>query len=198
MSAPCDRSASACPTPVYADDEAEVTRAARRNPDQRVLEDHRLGGGKAKHAARLEEHLFHFDCPQEVYQADACASLLLHSRLARQLRKFFKRRGVHRLRPVQNSGVGEGGRRADCRLGPRFFVIGMVRTSVRLHRPGRLLLFAHNDCGAYPGSAPGVIAADVNKAAAILRDAFHRSPASRTSATSMGSTRSGRSAPRAT
>jgi hypothetical protein len=53
----------------------------------------------------------------------------------------------------------------------RDFVLGMVRTSLRLHRSGRVLLFAHNDCGAYPGVPAETIAADAAKAAAFLRAA---------------------------
>jgi len=47
----------------------------------------------------------------------------------------------------------------------------MVRTSLRLHRPSQLLLFAHNDCGAYPGVPAELVAADVVTAAGFLRTA---------------------------
>ena len=53
----------------------------------------------------------------------------------------------------------------------RDFVLGMVRTSIRLHKPQRMLILGHNDCGAYPGAEPEVVAADVVKAAEIVRAA---------------------------
>ena len=113
------------------------------------------------------QKLFHFDCPQEVYQADACVISCFDFRFDVQLRKFVKRRGVavydHVKIPGSVKAIAARDRESD-----RDFVLGMVRTSLRLHRPGRLLLFAHNECGAYPGVAPSVVAADVVTAAAYF------------------------------
>ena len=113
------------------------------------------------------QKLFHFDCPQEVYQADACVISCFDFRFDLALRKFLKRRGMvvydHIKIPGSVKAVAAPDRESD-----RDFVLSMVRTSLRLHRPGRLLLFAHNDCGAYPGVPPESIAADVVKAAEFL------------------------------
>ena len=109
--------------------------------------------------------LFHFDCPQEVYQADACVISCFDFRFDLALRKFLKRRGVavydHVKIPGSVKAIAAPDRDSD-----RDFVLSMVRTSIRLHRPASLLLFAHNDCGAYPGVAPQTVAGDVAKAAA--------------------------------
>ena len=110
------------------------------------------------------QKVFHFDCPQEVYQADACLISCFDFRFDTQLRKFLKRRGIESFDHVKIPGsvkvIAQPDRDSD-----RDLVVGMVRTSLRLHRPGRLLLFGHNDCGAYPGAPPEVVAADVSKAA---------------------------------
>jgi hypothetical protein len=113
------------------------------------------------------QKLFHFDCPQEVYQADACVISCFDFRFDVQLRKFLKGRGVavhdHVKIPGSVKAIAAPDRDSD-----RDFVLGMLRTSLRLHRPSRLLLFAHNDCGAYPGVPAYKVAADVVKAAAFF------------------------------
>ena len=118
----------------------------------------------AASAPSFMQKLFHFDCPQEVYQADACVISCFDFRFDTQLRKFLKRRGVETYDHVKIPGsvkvIAVPDRDSD-----RDLVVTMLRTSMRLHRPSRLLLFGHNDCGAYPGAAPAVVAADVAKAA---------------------------------
>jgi hypothetical protein len=113
------------------------------------------------------EKLFHFDCPQEVYQADACVISCFDFRFDTQLRKFLRRRGIETYDHVKIPGsvkvVAAPERDSD-----RDLVLGMVRTSIRLHRPRRLLLFGHNECGAYPGVPPESVYADVAKAAAYF------------------------------
>jgi hypothetical protein len=116
------------------------------------------------------QKLFHFDCPQEVYQADACVISCFDFRFDTQLRKFLKRRGAvtydHVKIPGSVKAIAQPDRDSD-----RDFVLNMVRTSLRLHRPRRLLLFAHNECGAYPGVPPDIVAADVVKAARYFANA---------------------------
>jgi hypothetical protein len=115
------------------------------------------------------QKLYHFDCPQEVYQADACVISCFDFRFDTQLRKFLKRRGVESYDHVKIPGsvkvIAVPDRDSD-----RDLVVGMLRTSIRLHRPGRLLLFGHNECGAYPGVAPAAVAADVVTAARYFAD----------------------------
>lgn len=113
------------------------------------------------------QKVLHFDCPQEVYQADACVISCFDFRFEAQLRKFLKRRGVFTFDHVKIPGsvkaIVQPGRDSD-----RDFVVEMLRVSLRLHSPRRLLLFAHNECGGYIGLPPDVIAADVPKAAAYF------------------------------
>src|ERR1700683_1867212 len=116
------------------------------------------------------QKIFHFDCPREVYQADACVISCFDARFELPVRKFLKRRGIavydHVKIPGSVKSLAAPERDAD-----RDFVLGMVRTSLRLHRPGRLLLFAHNECAASPGAPADIVAADVVKAAGFLEAA---------------------------
>jgi hypothetical protein len=113
------------------------------------------------------QKVFHFDCPREVYQADACVISCFDFRFDAQLHKFLKRRGVATYDHIKIPGSVKVIANPD-RDSDRDFVLGMLRTSLRLHRPRRLLLVAHNDCGAYPGVPVGVVADDVVKAAAYF------------------------------
>lgn len=110
------------------------------------------------------QKIFHFDCPQEVYQANACLISCFDFRFDTQLRKFLKRRSVETYDHVKIPGSVKVIAAPD-RDSDRELVITMLRTSLRLHRPARLLLFGHNDCGAYPGAEPSVVTADVLQAA---------------------------------
>jgi len=116
------------------------------------------------------EKAFHFDCPTEVYRADACALSCFDYRFDTALRKFFRRRGVGAVDHIKIPGSAKALAAPD-RESDRDFVLSMVRTSLRLHSPERMLIFGHNDCGAYPGASPQVIAADILRAAAMVRSA---------------------------
>jgi len=83
------------------------------------------------------------------------------------VRKFLKRRGIAIFDHVKIPGSAKALAAPECE-GDRDFVLRMVRTSMRLHRSARVLILAHNDCGAYPGVPVEVIAADVVRAAQVL------------------------------
>ncbi len=121
------------------------------------------------------QKLIHFDCPQEVYRADACVISCFDFRFDAALRKFLKRRNVAVYDHIKIPGSVKAIAAPACDS-DRDFVIGMIRTSIRLHRPARLLLFAHNDCGAYPGVEAGIVATDVARAAEYLRTAVPELP----------------------
>lgn len=117
--------------------------------------------------AAAMQKLFHFDCRQEVYQADACVISCFDARFDLALRKFLKRRGIALYDHIKIPGSVRSLAAPECDSDSDL-VLRMVRTSLRLHRPGRILLFAHSDCGAYPGVPTEVVAGDVVKAAGIL------------------------------
>jgi hypothetical protein len=116
------------------------------------------------------QKLFHFDCPQEVYRADACVISCFDFRFDAQLRKFLKRRGAVTFDHVKIPGSVKAVAAPD-RESDRDLVLAMVRTSLRLHGPRRLMLFGHNECGAYPGVPADIVAADVATAASYFANA---------------------------
>jgi hypothetical protein len=113
------------------------------------------------------EKIFHFDCPQEVYKADACVISCFDARFDLSMRKFFKRRGISTFDHVKIPGSVRSLASPECEP-DRDFVLRMVRTSIRLHSPDRALILAHNDCGAYPGVPVDIVVADVVSAAGVL------------------------------
>ncbi len=114
--------------------------------------------------------VFHFDCPQAVYAADACVISCFDARFGVAMNKFFKRRGIAVFDHVKIPGSAKALIAPECES-DREFVLRMVRTSIALHGSPRALLIGHNDCGAYPGAAPAEIAADVARAGEVLRAA---------------------------
>jgi len=116
------------------------------------------------------EKVFHFDSPVEVYTADACVITCFDARFDQAIRKFLKRRGIQLFDHVKIPGSAKPWAAADTDPDADF-LLRAVRTSMRLHRPRRAVIVAHNDCGAYPGIAPEVVAADAVCSAAFLRAA---------------------------
>jgi len=113
---------------------------------------------------------FHFDCPTQVYKADACVLSCFDYRFELAMRKFFRRCGIEAVDHIKIPGSAKALAAPEMET-DRDFVLGMVRTSVRLHKPERMLILGHNECGAYAGAGPEVVAADVAKAAEIVRAA---------------------------
>ncbi|HEV3199569.1 MAG TPA: carbonic anhydrase [Bryobacteraceae bacterium] len=113
------------------------------------------------------EKLFHFDSPQEVYTADACVISCFDARFDLAIRKFLKRRGVRTFDHVKIPGSAKSLAAPECEA-DRDFVLRMIRTSIRLHRPDRALILAHAECGAYPGVPLDIVTADVVRAAGVL------------------------------
>jgi hypothetical protein len=113
--------------------------------------------------------LFHFDCPREVYQADACVITCFDARFDLAIRKFLGRQGIGIYDQIKIPGSAKA-LAAPAGSSERDLVLGMVRTSMRLHRPARLWLFAHADCGAYPDAPVEIETADLVSAARFVED----------------------------
>jgi hypothetical protein len=118
--------------------------------------------------APIMEKLFHFDCPREVYVADACVISCFDARFDLAIRKFLKRCGVITFDHVKIPGGAKVLAAPECDT-DRDFALRMVRASVALHHPHRVLLIGHRECGVYPGAGADVIAADLARAAEFLR-----------------------------
>jgi hypothetical protein len=92
------------------------------------------------------------------------------ARFDQAMRKFFKRHGIALYDHVKYPGSAK----PWSEPGPNpagDFLLQAVRTSMRLHAPPRVLILAHNDCGAYPGVAADIVAADAVRSAVFLRQA---------------------------
>ena len=116
------------------------------------------------------QELFHFDCAREVYQADACIISCFDARFDLALRKFLKRRAILTYDQIKIPGSAKSLAAPDTEA-DRDFVLRMVRTSMRLHRSTRLWMFAHSDCGAYPGAPVETQTADLQTATQVLQGA---------------------------
>ena len=115
------------------------------------------------------QKVFHFDSPAEVYAADACVITCFDARFDLAVKKFLKRRGIVLFDHVKipgsakplADGMANGNKGCGC-------IVNAVRTSIGLHRANLVLIMSHNECGAYPGVAADVVAADAARAAAFL------------------------------
>jgi carbonic anhydrase len=101
-------------------------------------------------SAATVEKVFHFDSPREKYLCDAAVVWCFDNRFDLGFRKFLKRIGVLNTDPIKIAGG------AKCLASPdqetdREFVLGQIRTSMRLHGTRRVILMVHSDCGAYGG-----------------------------------------------
>jgi hypothetical protein len=112
------------------------------------------------------QKLFHFDCPEEVYQADACVISCFDFRFDAQLRKFLKRRGVATYDHVKIPG--------SVKVIARRTGIPIAISSPAWCAPRCVCIAppasccSDIECGAYGGAPAEAIAADVAKAAAYF------------------------------
>ena len=113
------------------------------------------------------QKLFHFGCARERYQADACIISCFDARFDLAVRKFLKRRGIVTYDQIKIPGSAKSLATPDTEA-DRDLVLRMVRTSMRLHHAARLWMFAHSDCGAYPGALLETQTADLQTAAQFL------------------------------
>jgi len=116
------------------------------------------------------EKVFHFDSPTEVYTADACVISCFDARFDTALRKFLKRRGIlvydHVKIPASVKPWAAPDGDPDTEI-----LLRALRTSIRLHRPGKVLLIAHTDCGGYPNTPNDTVTRDLQRAGIFLRAA---------------------------
>jgi carbonic anhydrase len=107
---------------------------------------------KSKRAAPVSavKKVFHFDSQADGYRADACVVSCFDARFELVTRKFLKKRGIWWADPLKIAG-GAKAFASRAEESERSFVLGQVRTSMRLHGTNRVILMVHSDCGAYGG-----------------------------------------------
>jgi carbonic anhydrase len=100
-----------------------------------------------------------FDLQKGHYTADACVVWCFDDRFYKLLKAFGKQEGFKNIDLVKIAGGAKalasagvessnGGSNPD-----RDFVLGQIKTSMRLHGTKRVMLMVHRDCGGYGGSA---------------------------------------------
>ncbi|HLY20558.1 MAG TPA: carbonic anhydrase [Bryobacteraceae bacterium] len=116
--------------------------------------------------------VFHFDAPRDKYRCDAAVVWCFDDRFHLGFTKFLKRLGIGNADPIKVAGG------AKCLSSPehetdREFVLGQIRTSMRLHDTKLAILMAHSDCGAYGGLA-GAFGGDARREARELEGELQR------------------------
>jgi carbonic anhydrase len=96
--------------------------------------------------------IFHFASPRERYTADAAVVWCFDHRFDLVLRKLLKKIGMDRVDPILVAG-GAKNLASPRSENDRQFVLGQIRSSIRLHGTRSVLLMLHSDCGAYGGLA---------------------------------------------
>jgi carbonic anhydrase len=86
--------------------------------------------------------------PKEHYVADVCAVWCFDSRFSDLLSAFLK--GAKNVDLVKIAGGAKAF--AGDPSAERDFVMGQIKTSIRLHGTKKIALMLHRDCGAYGGS----------------------------------------------
>jgi hypothetical protein len=96
--------------------------------------------------------IFHFASPRERYTADAAVVWCFDHRFDLVLRKLLKKIGVESFDPILVAG-GAKNLASAVNEDERQFVLGQIRSSIRLHGTKNVILMLHTDCGAYGGLA---------------------------------------------
>jgi len=96
--------------------------------------------------------ILHFDSPPEHYHCDAAVVWCYDQRFELVLRKLLKKLGISHPDHIRLAG-GAKGLATPAQESEREFVLEQIRTSMRLHHTGRVLLMVHSDCGGYGGLA---------------------------------------------
>jgi len=94
--------------------------------------------------------VFHFDAPRDNYRADAAVVWCFDSRFQVGFHKFLKRQSIANFDEIRIAGGAKSLASGD-RPEDREFVLGQIRTSIRLHGTELVILTLHSDCGAYGG-----------------------------------------------
>lgn len=118
--------------------------------------------------------ILHFASPSEQYTADAAVVWCFDYRFELVLRKLLKKIGFDSYDPIVVAGGGKNLASPGSEE-ERRFVLGQIRSSMRLHGTKNVILMFHSDCGAYGGLA--AFNNDVEREAEHHRQEMHRAAA---------------------
>jgi len=97
-------------------------------------------------------NIFHFESPREDYKADAAVVWCFDHRFHLVVQKLLKKIGVKYFDLIVAAG-GAKNLSSPGSENDRQFVMGQIRSSIRLHGTQNVILMVHSDCGAYGGLA---------------------------------------------
>ena len=98
----------------------------------------------------MAKQVIAFQSPKEHYTADACVVWCFDDRFYKLLKAFGKQEGFQNIDLVKVAGGAKA--LAEGATPDRDFLLGQIKTSIRLHGTKRVILMLHRDCGAYGGS----------------------------------------------
>jgi carbonic anhydrase len=96
--------------------------------------------------------IFHFQSSREHYKADAAVVWCFDHRFDLVRQKLLKKIGVDRFDLIVVAG-GAKNLSSPGSENDRQFVLGQIKSSIRLHGTKNVILMVHSDCGAYGGLA---------------------------------------------
>lgn len=94
--------------------------------------------------------ILEFKSPKRHYKADACIVWCFDARFGKLLAKFLKARKFGYCDIVLVGGGAKSLADQKDKIG-RTFLLGQIKTSLRLHHTKLVVLMTHSDCGAYGG-----------------------------------------------
>lgn len=96
--------------------------------------------------------IFHFQSSREHYKADAAVVWCFDHRFHLVVQKLLKKIGVEYFDLIVAAGGAKNLSSPSSEI-ERQFVLGQLKSSIRLHDTKNVILMVHSDCGAYGGLA---------------------------------------------
>lgn len=88
--------------------------------------------------------------PKDHYLADACIVWCFDDRFSNALQVLIQHRGLARCDVIRVAG-GAKSLASSVHQYEWLALLQQIRTSLQLHKAGRIVLMTHSDCGAYGG-----------------------------------------------
>lgn len=115
------------------------------------------------------------------YQAEACIVWCFDDRFSELLRRFAENHNLHPYDLIKVAG-GAKGLTLEGENPERAYILDQIGKSIKLHRPRKVVVMTHADCGAYGrkfeslGEERDFYGAEALKAATAVRSAFPETP----------------------
>jgi carbonic anhydrase len=98
------------------------------------------------------QKVFDFTSKPDPYVADAVVLTCFDHRISDAVAEFLRTRGIRNPDMIVVAGGAKTLASPSSSL-ERDFILEQIRLSIQLHRPNRVLVISHSDCGTYGGLA---------------------------------------------